>query len=99
MRTYSDIFNEYIGSGRNVRRSGFIFSVWLFFKGKEYRGRRNRILHRQCKIRAGIRLRAAMNSSNCLFDKIARDDIWQGTLMPIPFQQGANNERKRRMVL
>jgi hypothetical protein len=88
---YHELLDMYMGGGRNINARGFLFSVWLFFKGRAYRNRRERILLRQCKIRAHLRLKQAYNSAS-IFDKISRDDIWQGALMPIPFQQGADNE-------
>lgn len=58
--------------------------LWLFFKGRAYASRRDRILLHKAEHRAKRLLADEWQKPSLLVDSIAKDDTWRGGYFPVP---------------
>ncbi len=105
--TYTVMLTLYFGGQLNWDRQpeGWLgkrlFRLWLLYKGKQYAGRRERILFNLAMPRAkkaqGKLLREEFVKRDYVLSNLPKDDCWKGSLLTVPFGYtgGVDGERDK----
>jgi hypothetical protein len=86
VKTFQELLKVHLGAGRNIRVSyKWWFKIYLWFKGKEYKDRRWKILTDQAGLRSHLRMKRAMESRSYIFEEMAKYPAWKGGKITVPF--------------
>lgn len=76
MKTYKQLLEKYLGSGKNLKNDHkILMRLWLWYKGNPYRVRRHRILEKKAEKILERRIKSMVEYRTKLFENI-RWDRW-----------------------